>query len=132
MRLAGKTHLFGGCWLDETPPRMPLVECLESTRGGIRMSWRGDGMVSEVLWNAFAEDTIPISTYFGAWSAQNETLLKLKVHRIFSVVIGRVRGQREKVINRTYCGGLFIPKDIRGHMSGGRGIERKKQIREGL
>jgi len=89
-------------------------------------------MVSEVLWNAFAEDTIPISTYFGAWSAQNETLLKLKVHRIFSVVIGRVRGQREKVINRTYCGGLFIPKDIRGHMSGGRGIERKKQIREGL
>ena len=73
-------------------------------------------VAQEVLWEAFVEDSIPLSTCFGAWSAKNESLWKLQVIQIVSVARGRVRAQKEKVIRRMYCEGIIIPSDIGRYM----------------
>ena len=84
-------------------------------------------VAQEVLWEAFVEDSIPLSTCFGAWSAKNESLLKLQVIQIVSVARGRVRAQKEKVIRRMYCEGIIIPSDIGRYMRWWEGDWNEKQ-----
>ena len=84
-------------------------------------------VAQEVLWEAFVEDSIPLSTCFGAWSAKNESLWKLQVIQIVSVARGRVRAQKEKVIRRMYCEGIIIPSDIGRYMRWWEGDWNEKQ-----
>ncbi|CAJ1933956.1 unnamed protein product [Cylindrotheca closterium] len=85
---------------------------------GLRWPWdmTASSVAQEVLWEAFVEKNIPLSTYFGAVTAGNDKLLTLQVIRIIGVAIGRVRSQKEKVLDRMYRGGLIIPEHIADYM----------------